>query len=418
MVNKSVTWDRDRATEHPLFVVFRVVSALHLSHPGWRIDFLDRSASPCIPFGMSKVTHLTTDEHGGPNRRRLHLREISGDAEAPLGNVGQELRAARLRRGDDLAAVSRVLKIRKFHLDALEEDKFEKLPGRAYAVGFVRAYAEYLGLDAVAAVERFKEETAGRSDGTYQITLVPDADERRLPHGWLIIVGVLVAIIGYAGYHLAISADALLRQPVAPVPARIAPRPPVATFTRPVLPHSTPAAASHNPATTAPSTASAGAAGASSQVAASRPAFSAAATSGSGASTAGLPTTGTAATPGTAASATPNAQLAGLPKGQEYGSQNKNARVILHAKALTRVLVQGPDGTVFINRVLHPGDSYRVPDKVGLTLTTPNGAAVALELDGQEVGVAGKDGQVTEALPLDPQAITDRYNGGAPRQGG
>jgi len=369
---------------------------------------------------MSKVTHLTTDEHGGPNRRRLHLREISGDAEAALGNVGQELRAARLRRGDDLAAVSRVLKIRKDHLDALEEDKFEKLPGRAYAVGFVRSYAEYLGLDPVAAVERFKEETAGRSDGTYQITLVPDTDERRLPHGWLIIVGVLVVIIGYAAYRLAISADALLSQPVAPVPARMAPRPPVATFTRPALPHPIQTATARSPTMAATASVNTGAA---SGQGASRPpgaptAKAAAATSG--ASTTALPATGAAPAPGTAppASAPPNAQLAGLPKGQEYGTQNKGARVVLHAKALTRVLVQGPDGTVFINRVLHPGDSYRVPDKVGLTLTTPDGAAVALELDGQDAGVAGKDGQVTEALPLDPQAITDRYNGGSPRQGG
>lgn len=82
---------------------------------------------------------------------------------------------------------------------------------------------------------------------------------------------------------------------------------------------------------------------------------------------------------------------------------------------MTRVLVQGADGTVFINRVLRPGDTYRVPDKVGLTLTTPDGGDVALELDGQEMGVAGSQGQVTEALSLDPQSIVDRYGGGGQR---
>ncbi|MDE2501102.1 MAG: helix-turn-helix domain-containing protein, partial [Alphaproteobacteria bacterium] len=78
------------------------------------------------------------DDEGGLNRRRIHLREISGDLDAPLETVGQDLRAARLRRGDDLATVSRVLKIRKDHLEALEEDRIEALPGRTYAVGFVR----------------------------------------------------------------------------------------------------------------------------------------------------------------------------------------------------------------------------------------------------------------------------------------
>src|SRR5215813_6611818 len=105
---------------------------------------------------MTKVTHLTLDEGGGLNRRRIHLREISGDADAPLETVGQDLRAARLRRGDDLATVSKALKIRKDHLEALEEDRLEALPGRTYAVGFVRTYAEFLGLDTPRVLERYK----------------------------------------------------------------------------------------------------------------------------------------------------------------------------------------------------------------------------------------------------------------------
>jgi cytoskeleton protein RodZ len=54
---------------------------------------------------MTKVTRLTLDEGGGLDRRRIHLREISGDLDAPLETVGQDLHAARLRRGDDLATV-------------------------------------------------------------------------------------------------------------------------------------------------------------------------------------------------------------------------------------------------------------------------------------------------------------------------
>jgi len=47
---------------------------------------------------------------------------------------------------------------------------------------------------------------------------------------------------------------------------------------------------------------------------------------------------------------------------------------------------------------------------VGLTLTTPNGGAVELDLDGQAMGFAGQEQQMTEALSLDPQSIVDRYN--------
>src|ERR1700733_14439009 len=113
---------------------------------------------------MTKVTHLTVEEGGGQNKRRIHLREISGDSDTPLETVGQDLRAARLRRGDDLATVSTSLKIRKDHLEAIEEDLLDALPGRTYAVGFVRSYADYLGLDVSQTLERFKAEIAGRTD--------------------------------------------------------------------------------------------------------------------------------------------------------------------------------------------------------------------------------------------------------------
>lgn len=343
---------------------------------------------------MTKVTHLTTDENGALNRRRIHLREISGDTDQPLGTVGQELRAARLRRGDDLATVSRALKIRKDHLDAIEEDKLEALPGRTYAVGFVRSYADFLGLDPVQAVERFKGEIAGRSDGTYQVALAPDSDERQLPHGWIVIAAVLLLIVGYGAYQLARSADMLLREPITPVPARIVPqaelarKPPVPVeISTPVQPQAQQSGGVGQPqANRAP--------GQTIQPIGGAPAGS---VPGSEAQASGQPAI---------------QQLAALPHGQEFGAQYRDSRVLLRAKTMTRVLVQGADGTVFINRMLHPGDDFRVPDRVGLTLTTPDGGAIAVELDGQVMGPAGSAGQVTEALSLDPQAIVDRYSGG------
>src|ERR1700756_874353 len=125
---------------------------------------------------MTNVTQLSSDEKGGVAQRRIHLREISDDADAPLETVGQDLRAARLRRGDDLATVSRALKIRKEHLEALEEDRFDALPGRAYAVGFVRSYADFLGLDSLQCVERFKAEIAGRAETPPSVGPAPEPE--------------------------------------------------------------------------------------------------------------------------------------------------------------------------------------------------------------------------------------------------
>lgn len=333
---------------------------------------------------MSKVTHLTLDESGGLNRRRIHLREISGDVDAPLETVGQDLRAARLRRGDDLAAVSKALKICKDHLEAMEEDRLEALPGRAYAIGFVRSYADYLGLDPVVFVERFKREIAGRGEAPQPAVFVEDNDERRLPHGWAVIAVVMLGLVVYGAIRLASSADTLLNEPVAPVPASIAPHragAPAVAKKRPVPAAVTPAPSSQ--ATAMPSAA---------------------------APTGIATVTGQANNPDTgqtAAAPVPPPP----PQGRVYGERNGNARVVLHVLRPTRVLVQARDGTVYINRTLDAGDIYRVPNRVGLSLTTPDSGAVEFELDGQEMGAAGRPRQMAEAMSLDPQAIADRYTG-------
>src|SRR5579871_4404524 len=142
---------------------------------------------------MTKVTQMSFEEDSG--RRRIHLREISGDSESPLQTVGQDLRAARLRRGDEIAQVSRALKIRKDHLEALEEDRLEDLPGKTYAIGFVRSYARHLGLDANEYVERFKREVSGRADEHHREPAPIHQDERHLPYGWRVIAGVVAIVL-------------------------------------------------------------------------------------------------------------------------------------------------------------------------------------------------------------------------------
>ena len=116
--------------------------------------------------------------------------------------MGQDLRAARLRRGDEIAAVSRALKIRKDHLEALEEDRVEDLPGRTYALGFVRSYAQYLGLDANELAERYKHDMTGRSDDSMQPAAPIHQDDRRLPQGWIIVGVILALLLGYGAWHL------------------------------------------------------------------------------------------------------------------------------------------------------------------------------------------------------------------------
>jgi cytoskeleton protein RodZ len=359
---------------------------------------------------MSKVTHMSLDEEGA-GRRRIHLREISGDSETPLGTVGQELRAARLRRGDDLATVSRALKIRKDHLSAVEDDKLEGLPGKTYALGFVRSYATYLGLDSVEMVERFKQETSGRHDELSSASVVPDEDGRKLPYG-RIGAGVVLLALAYGTWHLLAGGPA--PQPVPPPPALTAPRPapkpvsppPPAAQTQAVpspaitqTPPAQPPAAAPTPAakTSAPNTAPASAATV-------PPAQQKAAAS---------PVNGGSAIPSPAVPmARPASAQDKVPAGdgQVFGAQNKNSRVVLHARADTHIIVRGQDGMVYINRTLKAGEAYRVPNIPGLSLTSTNAGAVQFELDGQMMGRAGADQETAGDINLNPQAIADRGN--------
>ena len=88
------------------------------------------------------------------------MAEITGDSASNTG-VGALLRASRVRIGEDLQDVAILLRIRYPYLEAIEGGRFEELPGKTYAVGFVRAYADHLGLDGEEVVRRFKAEAAG-----------------------------------------------------------------------------------------------------------------------------------------------------------------------------------------------------------------------------------------------------------------
>ena len=69
--------------------------------------------------------------------------------------IGSSLKEARLRQGLDFPEIETGTKIRGKYLNALEEERFDVLPGETYIKGFLRTYAEYLGLDGQLYVDEF-----------------------------------------------------------------------------------------------------------------------------------------------------------------------------------------------------------------------------------------------------------------------
>jgi Helix-turn-helix domain len=69
--------------------------------------------------------------------------------------LGSSLREARLRKGLEFHELESGTKIRGKYLQALEDERFDLLPGDSYIKGFLRTYAEYLGLDGQLYVDEF-----------------------------------------------------------------------------------------------------------------------------------------------------------------------------------------------------------------------------------------------------------------------
>lgn len=70
----------------------------------------------------------------------------SPEQHTATSRVGTTLRELRTSRGIALEEVARVTRIGKGYLLAIEEDRLDKLPSGAYSRGFVRQYAQFLGL--------------------------------------------------------------------------------------------------------------------------------------------------------------------------------------------------------------------------------------------------------------------------------
>jgi cytoskeleton protein RodZ len=143
----------------------------------------------------------------------------SGIQPQPNTPTGALLRNCRLRAGLDLGEMSGTLRIRQCFLEAIETGPLETLPAPVYAVGFVRSYAEQLGLDPEEIASRFKREIAGYSLRPLRFPL--PTVEGGTPKGAVLLLGAMIAIGAYAAWYLTSSPRVDIANVVAPVPDRL-----------------------------------------------------------------------------------------------------------------------------------------------------------------------------------------------------
>jgi cytoskeletal protein RodZ len=146
--------------------------------------------------------------------------EISIAQELIGERVADTLIRARQQLGQDLRSIAEVLCIRYSYLDAIERGQYENLPGPTYAMGFVRTYAEYLGLDGDQIVDRFKHEVEGIDSQTKLHFPVP-APEGKMPGGAVFLVAALLFAGAYGVWFYLSNQGESLGDLVAPVPEQL-----------------------------------------------------------------------------------------------------------------------------------------------------------------------------------------------------
>jgi len=131
--------------------------------------------------------------------------------------IGGSLRAAREHRQLPLSEVERATHIRAKYLVALEEERFDVLPGTAYAKGFLRTYADFLGLDGTQFVDEFNERYAP-DELPEASPPVPVEAPRRLPSARLLVIPLLVVAIGLFAWRLSSGGGGRAHQQTAVAP--------------------------------------------------------------------------------------------------------------------------------------------------------------------------------------------------------
>jgi Helix-turn-helix domain/RodZ C-terminal domain len=135
--------------------------------------------------------------------RSLALFHTVGDNWARVFQIGDSLREARVRRGLSPADVHKAIRIRERYLTALEEERWDMLPGEAYTKGFLRTYADFLGLQGQLYVDEYNGRVARHDDEPTPLVAHPTVERQRRVRGGVLLTFAAVLAVGAAVAGLA-----------------------------------------------------------------------------------------------------------------------------------------------------------------------------------------------------------------------
>lgn len=263
-------------------------------------------------------------------------------------SVGDILHRARVRLEISLDQAAAETRIRPSYLRAIEEGHLEQLPGRIYAVGFIRTYAEFLNLDGDKIVELLKRQSGEKVEPRPLGSTLPVDQDHSNPRFKTLLIVAVCLVIGLALYGGAFKAASKERN-IPSVPADLKEQ--VTLLNRPQ----------------------------------------------------------TAPDPVSQAVSLTDMTMAALAKAVDTVADPAAVGapavhpVILKAVENVWLEIRTADRRVILSRVLSKGEEYWVPeDQAGLIMTLGNAGGLQIMLDGAPLPLLGQTGQVIRRMPLDP----------------
>jgi cytoskeleton protein RodZ len=353
--------------------------------------------------------------------------ETNRAAPGALAEIGLMLRRRREEVGQDIAAISAITHIKPHFLKAIEEGRRKDLPGTAYMIGYIRTYANHLGLDGNRLITDYHDELAAHRRWVDKRAdpVEPASLSRMRISPVITVAGVLIlCVAGYVGWGYATAPReetaeiAAVEEPAEPAMPERAPTAEPAP--RPVVPSPTGANAS------APNATSPDSAGTMSAVTDDPPAP----TETTPAPTEAAPgPTIAEALPGSEAESEaaaeneagdqvpPEAEFAStgdeaveetpLPAAAPSEPEGTPGKIVVRARLESWIQITNAEKQVIFSRVLRAGETYTVPDEEGLMFTTGNAGGVELLVDGTKLKSLGTVGLVKRDIPLDASKLID-----------
>ncbi|HEX3919555.1 MAG TPA: helix-turn-helix domain-containing protein [Caulobacteraceae bacterium] len=289
---------------------------------------------------------------GGPEPQARRPR-VTLDASL---DIGAALKTARESLGLSIEEIAIETRVRARHLAAIETGDLDKLPSRPFTIGYVRAYAKALGVDADSTASRYRTDFPSPDDELHT-PLGVRSSRRPTGRGGLLMSLAGVAVLAVIGWNVALHAMSLApkRAPAVAAPHAIA-----VAHTNAVsgAPFTALAPLPAPPEATAPA-----------------PYI-----------TPVVGPDGAAAT-NTVAKPVDTSSQPFVAQGTIYGPTTGASSLIIQARKSISLEVRGPGGTVYFAHQLAAGEAYRVPALPDLTAEVSNPASAELFEGGVSKGL-------------------------------